>query len=970
MKHKTLLLLLAMLVGSWMVARAQETRLDEGDERKLANYFLLYKAEGRHTMQQARMTGYHIDPAARIITITANNAFAAQDFTPKSVDKIYRKVRKLLPHPYAGYRLRIAVNGMTIDRLAVSENYDTEGITRIWGNIDYSGEPWVRNTSRPFVPERGLFNRHLTVYASHGKYFDHKKGSWQWQRPHLFGTTEDLFTPTIVVPFLIPMLENAGANVFTPRERDWQPHEVIVDNDAPATRKGYLEYGNGNRQWENCTAKGFGWHAGAYMDNENPFTAGTARQIKSTKSKSKISFISYTPDIPEAGRYAVYVSYQTLPKKSVRDAEYIVYHKGQETHFRVNQQMGGGTWVYLGTFDFDKGSNEFNRVMITNNTSKKGIVTADAVRFGGGMGNIQRGGMGSGLPRACEAARYAAQWAGAPYSVYSTKGGKDDYSDDINTRPLMTNWLAGGSVYAPTIEGKQVPIELSLAVHSDAGYATDGKGLVGSLSICTTQFNNGLLNAGIPRTASKIFAQNVLDEITRDLLYKYKQWNRRYLWDRNYSETRNPEIPSAIIELLSHQNFPDMVYAQDPNFKFTIARAIYKSILKFVAAQHGRPYVVQPLAPQDFRTHFTTPGQLQLDWTPQTDPREPSANPHLYIVYTATGSAGFDNGTLVKGTSYTLMLEPDVTYRFKVTAVNDGGESFPTEVLSAFHHPGAAQTVLVVNGFHRLSAPAVIDDDSRQGFDLDADMGVSYGLTAGWNGRQTHFQRSRMGIEGPGGLGYGGDELAGTLIAGNTGDYTVTHTEAIATARAYNVVSCSSKAVANGRVKLTDFSCVDLFLGLERYTPQALGVYKTFSPTLQRLISDYVLQRGALLVSGSYLGSDMQSDAERRFMANVLLATYTATDSITRSPAINGLGLTFDIHRTPNPHHYAATHPEILHPVQPAYCAMQYADGTSAAVAYRSDTRRSMVMGFPFECIASPQTRGSIMQGILNFLLR
>ena len=116
--------------------------------------------------------------------------------------------------------------------------------------------------------------------------------------------------------------------------------------------------------------------------------------------------------------------------------------------------------------------------MITNNTSKKGIVTADAVRFGGGMGNIQRGGMGSGLPRACEAARYAAQWAGAPYSVYSTKGGKDDYSDDINTRPLMTNWLAGGSVYAPTIEGKQVPIELSLAVHSDAGYATDGKGQV------------------------------------------------------------------------------------------------------------------------------------------------------------------------------------------------------------------------------------------------------------------------------------------------------------------------------------------------------------------------------------------------------------------------------------------------------------------------------------------------------------
>lgn len=49
----------------------------------------------------------------------------------------------------------------------------------------------------------------------------------------------------------------------------------------------------------------------------------------------------------------MYVSYQTQ-KKSVEAAEYIVFHKGQETHFRVNQRMGGGTWVYLGTFEFDK----------------------------------------------------------------------------------------------------------------------------------------------------------------------------------------------------------------------------------------------------------------------------------------------------------------------------------------------------------------------------------------------------------------------------------------------------------------------------------------------------------------------------------------------------------------------------------------------------------------------------------------
>ena len=45
----------------------------------------------------------------------------------------------------------------------------------------------------------------------HGIYYDQKKNKWKWQRPNLFCTNEDLFTQTIVVPYLIPMLERAGA---------------------------------------------------------------------------------------------------------------------------------------------------------------------------------------------------------------------------------------------------------------------------------------------------------------------------------------------------------------------------------------------------------------------------------------------------------------------------------------------------------------------------------------------------------------------------------------------------------------------------------------------------------------------------------------------------------------------------------------------------------------------------------------
>lgn len=45
------------------------------------------------------------------------------------------------------------------------------------------------------------------------------------------------------------------------------------------------------------------------------------------------------PKFPEEGRYAVYVSYSTL-ENSVDDASYTVWHKGEKTEFRVNQQMG------------------------------------------------------------------------------------------------------------------------------------------------------------------------------------------------------------------------------------------------------------------------------------------------------------------------------------------------------------------------------------------------------------------------------------------------------------------------------------------------------------------------------------------------------------------------------------------------------------------------------------------------------
>lgn len=907
-----------------------------------------------------------VDNKNHTVTITLGEEFAQQDITEKLVNKTYKKIKKSLPRQYNKHKLIVMANGMPIEDYIPGRKSDNE-YDSYWDGIDYKGKPWVSNISKPNNISLGLSNRHIALWASHGRYYDQKKGLWKWQRPNLFCTTEDLFTQTIVVPYLIPMLENAGATVFTPRERDWQTKEIIVDNDKGVSGEGSW-YGEHTEKepWTDTGERGFGFRNGILRDGENPFTMGTARMIRTTKKEDKAIAI-WQPNFKEEGRYAVYVSYQTMPK-SVDDAHYIVRHKGQETHFIVNQKMGGGTWVYLGTFDFDKGENPFNCVALTNQSKRKGVVTADAVRFGGGMGNIERGGDISHMPRCLEAARYYAQWAGAPYSIYGNKTGTDDYAEDINTRSLMTNWLAGGSPYVPTKEGKKVPIELSLAVHSDAGYERDGKSLVGSLAICTTSFNDGRLNSGISRFASQDFIEALRSNVTRDLSKKYKRWNWRYLWDRNYSETRLPEVPSAIIETLSHQNFPDMKLGQDPNFKFTMARSIYKTILRYVSQMHRRPCIVQPLQPHLFKATLTGDNKVKLSWKAQDDELEPTAVPTSYNIYVAAGSGGFDNGTNVRGTSYTMELEPGVMYRFRVTAVNRGGESFPTSTLSAYYQPGATKTAMVINGFSRLSAPAVRDNIHEQGFDIEEDAGVSYGLTAGWSGKQQCFNKSTMGSTEPNGLGYSGNEMAGNFVMGNTFDYVYTHADAIAATKKYNVVSCTSETVESGIVDLINYDVVDLALGLQKYDANSTVFYKSIPSMLRNKLSAYVLGHGKLIASGAYIGSDLQHDDERVWLESTLKVAYGGAIHTDTISGIKGMGTEFDFYRQLNPTHYAATKCDVLMPVSTAFCPLQYANGMSAGVAYRGNDNATFTMAFPFECIIDRNKRLSIMNGILKFL--
>ena len=957
-----------ILFFSSVAVQAQNKEL----KASLTNYFQNYPHNFITAPRQSALTDVHVNDSARVVHIYANETFGMQQFTPEKLRQIYAQVRQLLPAPYQDWRLVIYAQKIPIDEL-VQGGQATRPL-RTWRGKDYEGNAWVTPISRPYDIRNGLDGRHLFLWASHGRYYAQDEHTWRWQRPRLFCTTEDLLSQTIVVPYLMPMLENAGAILMSPRERDWQRHEVIIDNDTP-TKDGIYAEAIGHSIWEPCDT-GFAHLRSVYLDKENPFVEGTSRQVKSQSRAADLSIASWTPNIPVAGAYAVYVSYRTVDS-SVPDAHYIVRHRGIDTHFQVNQQMGDRTWVYLGTFDFDAGESPDNCVLLTNQSDHHGLVTADAVRFGGGMGNIARGIDSlsmrvSGLPRFLEGARYSTQWYGMPYYVYGTKQSANDYGEDINARSLMCNYMAGGSCFLPSDTGLHVPIELCLAFHTDAGYTRD-RTPIGSLGIYTTFPNERQLPSGLSRLISRDLCDAVLSQVDADLTATYGRWTRRQMFDRNYSESREPQVPSIILEMLSHQNFADMAKVHDPHFKFTLARAIYKGVLRFVTTANQRSHaVVQPLPVRQLAADINPDErQITLSWSPATDPLEPTAKPTAYVVYHSVGRGGFDNGTVVESPRFIVRhAATDVLHSFRVAALNEGGISMPSATICASISSGTAHRVLIVDGFDRLSGPYPIETDSTQGFDLLTDIGVPMARMPGYCGRQLYFGRDGMGREDNRGLGHSAAELEGLVIAGNTRDWSTHHASDMMACMPLNIASCTADALDRDAIDPADFDLLDVICGLNKADGYSLVQARAFTPAVRQALTTMARLGGSILVSGAFIGSDMTDNIGRVFTRSVLKYEYAGAllpDSIEN---LTSWDASFTIHQQPNEERYMVPAADMLAPIDSAFCSVVYAPGgQSAAVAYSGIDYRSMCIGFPLESIVEVTDRRHFMLGILNFLL-
>lgn len=1008
MRKKTLLIL-SLIV---LTTTAQNTTpwLKQKLSQTLASIYL-------QNMKQSaiiKIDSIDIDYRGKKIDVYTSVSLSYMPMREETVNTIYDSIRHYLPQQQKDYALSLFTDQQEITnlipnfyRISTAKDLDRAQAHNV-------AAPLTKNISLPIGSfTKGLGYNHIALWQSHGWYYEQKLNRWEWQRARIFQTVEDIYTQSYVVPFILPMLENAGANVLLPRERDYNKVEIIVDNNNKTinSTSTYKETNN-KGTWSNTPLTGFAHTKEYYLDGENPFTQGTARQVN-TITDGKESLAKWIPTIPKKDKYAVYVSYQSFDN-STEEAHYRIYHAGGETDYLVNQKMGGGTWIFLGHFLFDKNKN--HRVVLSNKTRSAGeIVTADAVKIGGGMGNIARLPHPDGFekenvkssdklstlnktvsnieytpevsrhPRYTEAARYWLQWAGAPDSIYNLSESKNDYTDDYQSRGRWVNYIAGGSAVLPKAEGLKIPIDLAFAFHSDAG-TTMNDSIIGTLGIYMTHHNKEKFENGASRWASRDLTELIMQEITNDIRADFEpNWTRRHLWNRSYSEAREPNVPTMLLELLSHQNFADMRYGLDPTFRFTVSRSIYKGMLKFIASQYNREYVVQPLPVQKFSTEFSGHTQVELKWEETFDDKEPTAQPNKYIVYTRTEENDFDNGFVVTQTNAKIAIEKDKLYSFKIVAANEGGLSFPSEILSVYRNSKEKGTVMIVNGFTRTSAPFSFSaSDSIAGFVGREDNGIPYISEHQFTGQMHEFRRHIpwMDDDSPG-FGDSDANYETTPIAGNTFDYPALHGKGFAKA-GYSFVSTSEKAVEHKTILLTNkYKIVDWILGKQREWPIARGVmmakHKTFTKAHQQIITDYCNNGGNIIVSGAFVGTDLwdnqfADNADREWAKNTLKyqwrnnyggVTGRIKSVISPHKSITG---TYNYFNHLNSESYVVENPDAIEPVgNNAFTIYRYTENNfSAGIFHKGAKYNTCILGFPLESVVEESKRNELIGGIVE----
>jgi uncharacterized lipoprotein YddW (UPF0748 family) len=744
---------------------------------------------------------------------------------------------------------------------------------------EYAGQPPAFGQGQP---EGALSGKTVWLSSGHGWYWSTTLGRWTTQRGNNYGLVEDLSNAEAVDYYLARYLWNAGADVWLVRERSMTEYEVIVDNDdgPPA----YVETG----PWATSDSPGYDGRSYRYA------TTGSSPSATAT----------WTAHLPESGWYAVWAWYRHGTNRP-SDARYQIHHAGGVTDVSISQQVHGQTWRYLGEYYFDAGAGA--RVTLLNESTDTGqAVIADAIRFGGGMGSIPEPGGTSGRPRWEEAASYWAHYQGAPSWVYA---------DDVTARPLYAEWETA----------KGYPGEAANAVyiswHTNAGGGTG---------------TNSFIHESELPPGSVELQDYVHTELIQDLKAAWNPtWKDRGQKTADFGELRElSNIPGVLLEVAFHDSEDpgDADDLREPLFRQIAARAVYQGIVKYFAARQGPEVHLLPEPPGRLAARTTAPGQVTLTWAPP-----PCCDGVVgdaataYKVYQSADGRAFDDGTETGSTRFTLTgLPPGTLAFFHVTALNAGGESFPTPVV-AVRTPlaGGWPSLLIVDGFDRLDQAALIPQWESAFLGTDERMFLE-----------------RM----------------------NRYDYAVEHGQALsACGQAFD--GAVNEAVSGGDLLLSDYPAVDWFVGEDSVADESLNDDE------RSLLAAYLDGGGRLLISGSELGYDLvENGRDPAFYHTYLRAAYLGSDAGTYGfhgqtggpfdglvgSLDDGTGSTYD-----------ADSPDRLAPALGSAALLTYTGGTAdaAAIGYAGNFRL-FYAGFPLEAVADPEARTTLFCKAIDYLFQ
>ncbi len=266
-----------------------------------------------------------------------------------------------------------------------------------------------------------------------------------------------------------------------------------------------------------------------------------------------------------------------------------------------------------------------------------------------------------------------------------------------------------------------------------------------------------------------------------------------------------------------------------------------------------------------------------------------------------------------------------------MTAVNQGGESFPTSVVGVrTPRAGEGTPILVVDGFDRLDAQAMIPQ---------------YESSALGTSKRMYLERM------------------------NRFDYVVEHAEALDSC-GYAFDSAQNEAVEDGDIPLRNYRMLDWFTG------EQAGQDPALSGQERTLLKNYLDSGGRLVLSGSEIGWDLArvgGGSDPGFYRSYLKSSYLGDDAATyhfsgtAGGMYAGLSGQFD---DSSGGYYDVQAPDRLEAVDGSSLTLSYTGGTDdgAAVVY-TDVFGLVYFGFPLEAVTEPGVRGDLVCKAAEHLL-